>query len=176
MTIHANDFAERLQRIEAGGAYTRNALFVGLDETYVVTRSKGPTPKAKGQALVNLAYPMTMVVALASGILSVFLIKLLRFHTDSTAPIGGEPLNDLALESALALVLCVAVGRWIWRDFGALRSWQAMGVLFMAVGWHNVVHLAPETFGMIFSEGWTARVLSSTEFRSFVIRGFTIPF
>ena len=175
MTIHSNDFYERLARIEAGGTNTRHTLFVGSDETYLLPR-KEVAQASKTEVLTNAAYPLTMLVALILGMMAVFAVKLLRFHLAGNVAIGTEPLNDLALESALALILCVAVGRWIWHDAGRMRSWQAMGVLFMAVGWHNIVHLVPNLFRLLFSEIWTAHVLATTEFSSLIIRGYTIPF
>lgn len=176
MTMHMNDFHERLARIEAGGLNTRNTLFVGMDESFLLTREKPGVARKAGSALVNAAYPLTILAALALALASVTFVKMVHFHLFGNAPIGSEPLNDLAIEMVLSVLLSFGLARWFWQDHTRLRGYMATGVLIMAVGWHNFVFLAPAPFGMLFSDLWVAQVMAQTEFRSILIRGYTIPF
>lgn len=176
MTMQMNDFHDRLARIEAGGLNTRYTLFVGMDESFVLTRGKPDTASKTHPALTNAAYPVTLVAAVALAMATVICIKLMQFHLFADAPIGAEPLNDLAIELVLSVLLSFGLARWLWQDHARLRGYMATGVLVMAVGWHNIVFLAPRPFAALFSDLWVAQVTAQTEFRSILICGYTIPF
>lgn len=176
MTMHMNDFQERLARIEAGGMNTRHTLFVGMDESFLLTKEKPGVARKAGFVLANAAYPATILAALALALASVIFLKMVHFHLFGNVPIGAEPLNDLAIELVLSVLLCFGLARWFWQDHARLRGYMATGVLIMAVGWHNFVFLAPAPFGLLFSDLWVAQVMAQTEFRSILIRGYSIPF
>lgn len=176
MTIHLNDFHERLARIEAGGINTRNTLFVGMDETYVLRREKPTASRKAMSVLQNAAYPLTLLASVLLSMLSVVVVKLLHFHLLGDAPIGDEPLNTTAITLVLAVFLSFGLARWLWEDHARLRGYMATGVLIMIVGWHNFVHLAPAVWGTLFSDIWAAQVMAETEFRSILIRTYEIPF
>ena len=176
MTIHMNDFQERLARIEAGGMNTRHTLFVGMDESYVLERTKPGVARKASSALRNASYPATILASIMMAMAAVVLVKLLHFHLLGNAPIGSEPLNEMAIELVFSVLLSFALARWFWADHASLRGYMASGVLIMAVGWHNFVFLAPSPFGALFSDIWVAQVMAETEFRSILIRNYSIPF
>jgi hypothetical protein len=44
------------------------------------------------------------------------------------------------------------------------------------MGMHNLVHLMPGAFGVLFTENWVRTVLISTEMRTLILGYMEIPF
>ena len=172
-----NDFHERLARIEAGGLNTRHTLFVGMDETFVVAQQQQRRTSQKAISVVqNASYPATLLAAVVMSMLSVVAVKLLHFHLLGGVALGSEPHNEMAIFLVLSVLLSFGLARWLWEDHNRLRGYMATGVLIMIVGGHNFVHMAPRAWGILFSDMWVAQVLAQTEYRSIVIRNYSIPF
>ncbi|MCF8486217.1 MAG: hypothetical protein K9G71_13465 [Rhodobacteraceae bacterium] len=177
MSVHNPDFAARLDRIAAGGKNTRNTLFVGIDEAYVLPVKNGKIQKPRVSMIEVLAQPLAGVAALFMGMVAMIVIKVLHFQIFANAPVWGSALNAMALDIMLALLLCVVSGRLVFRDHAAtLRSWQVLGVFFAAAGLHNLVHLLPGAFAVLFSENWVRTVLITTDIRTLIIGTISVPF
>jgi hypothetical protein len=177
MSVQNNDFAARLERIAAGGVHTRNTLFVGVDETYVLPIRNGRMQRPRPSLIEGLKSPIVMVSALFMGITLMILVRMIHFHSFSNAPVLGSTFNAVALDAILAVLLCILSGRVVFRDHAAtLRGWQVLGVILCALGMHNLVHLLPGAFGVLFSENWVRTVLISTEMRTLILGYLEIPF
>ncbi len=177
MALHNNDFTARLERIAAGGAHTRNTLFVGIDETYVLPVKNGRVQKTRAPLIEGLKTPIVMVSALFIGIIAMVVVRMIHFHSFANAPVFGSVINAVALDAILATILCIIVGRILFHDHAAtLRSWQVLGVTLCATGMHNMVHLLPGAFGFLFSENWVRNVLVTTEMRTLILGYMEIPF
>lgn len=177
MSLHNAEFAARLDRIAAGGKNTRNTLFVGIDEAYVLTVKNGKIQKPRPSVIEVLAQPLAGVAALFMGMVAMIVIKVLHFQVFANAPVWGSALNSMALDIILALLLCVVSGRVMFRDHAAtLRSWQVLGVFFAAAGLHNLVHMMPGAFAVLFSENWVRTMLVATDFRTLTIGTLAVPF
>lgn len=172
MTIHSNDFRERLARIEAGSTSNRHTLFVGMDEAYMIP----PKPKARKQAnlLENLGYAIGRVWAICLGGLAVMLLAVGRYWLGLTDPVPGDPINDQVVYGIVALCLAIYLGKRMYSDREGLIGLHATGVLLMTVGMHNVVHFAPEVFDIICSPQWTSEMRGRGEPYSIVIRGMSL--
>lgn len=172
------EFAARLERIAAGGAHTRNTLFVGIDEAYVLPIKNGRLQKTGFEASMAFIYtPLVMLSALFMGVFAMVLVKIVHFQAFANTPIWGSAVTTVAINTLLAVILSVIAGRVIFRDHAAsLRSWQVLGVFFAATGAHNLVHLWPEVFGLLFSENWVRSVMIATDMRTIIIGNLTLPF
>lgn len=173
MTIHTNDFRERLARIEAGGPSTRHTLFVGMDESYVIA----PRAKVSQQAHIatNLGYGLGRLWAICLGGLAVIAFAVTRYWLGLDAPIPGDPINDQVVGGVVALTIAIFLGRRMFADREGLIGLHSTGVLIMTVGMHNLVHAAPWLFGAIASPMWAAQIISVTEPYSVLVRGVSIP-
>lgn len=177
MSVRDGEFAARLERIAAGGAHTRNTLFVGIDEAYVLPIKNGKIQKPRLSLIEGLSTPIVMASALFMGIFAMILVRVVHFHGFSNAPVMGSAMVSLALDSLLAVILCILIGRVIFRDHAAtLRSWQVVGVIFAATGLHNLVHLLPGAFALLFSENWVRSILITTEMRTLTLGHMSLPF
>jgi hypothetical protein len=172
------EFAARLERIAAGGAHTRNTLFVGVDEAYVLPTKKCKAKETRLEASLAFLYiPLTILLALFIGICAMVLVKVVHFHAFANAPIWDSAVTTTAINTMLAVLLSIIAGRLVFRDQAAsLLSWQVIGVVFAATGAHNLVHQAPNLFALLFSENWVRQVLISTEFRTLIVGNMTLPF
>ncbi len=172
MTIQTNEFRDRLARIEAGIGSTRNTLFVGMDESYVIA----PRRKAPKQAnlLENLGFGLGRVWAVTLGVLSVVAVVMMRYWLGLDTPLPGDPMNDQGLIGILALCLAIWLGKRLYSNREGLIGLHASGVLMGTVGLHNLVHAAPHVFDTLFSPIWTGAVLSATEPFSVILRGMSL--
>lgn len=177
MSVQNNEFAARLERIAAGGAHTRNTLFVGIDETYVLPIKNGQVQKPQPSLIEGLKTPIVMISALFMGIIAMIVVRMIHFHSFANAPVLGSAIYAVALDAILAMLLCIVIGRLVFLDHAAaLRSWQVLGVMLCASGMHNLVHLLPGAFGVLFSENWVRTVLISTDMRTLILGYMEIPF
>jgi hypothetical protein len=177
MTIQSNQFSERIRRIEAGGAHTRNTLFVGMDEAYLVTPDRKVVAMADQKAAGRAARAgaLAPLAALVLGAAAWIGIEAARFHHAPWLTLG-DPLVSLTAQMALALALSILVAGWLYRPANRYRGVQLVGVGLGAFGMHNLVHLAPWAFASLFSQPWVEGVLASTAFRTMIVRGVAFAF
>jgi hypothetical protein len=177
MSVQNNDFAARLERIAAGGVNTRNTLFVGIDEAYVLPMKNGKSQRPRTSMIDGLTTPIVMASAAFMGIFAMILVRVVHFHGFANAPVLDSAMVSLALDSLMAVILCILIGRVVFRDHAAtLRSWQVMGVSLAATGLHNLVHVLPGAFSVLFSENWVRTVLITTEMRTLILGHMSLPF
>lgn len=172
MTIHMNDFQERLARIEAGASNTRHTLFVGMDESYVIPAK--PKPVKSANLFENLGYGFGRFFAVFLGAALVVAVVVLRMRLGLAAPMPGDPINDQILTGILGLVTAVFIARRLYSSRDGLIGLVSSGALVASVGWHNLVHLWPHWFETICSPMWVAAILSSTDPYSVVVRGVSL--
>lgn len=168
-SAHKTQFQERLQRIAAGGPNTMSQVYVGPPET---SRSaRGGKVSGGPDILDSVLYPMSIIGAFMVGVFAVVLTRFIRFHM-----MGGELTGENAdiwmiFDSILAIGIVISL-RSVFRSGGkALEMAKAVGVVFMLLGMHNIVHLAPGLFGSVFSPQWTSQVIAGTEPGSILFRG-----
>lgn len=172
MTIHANDFHERLARIEAGAGNTRHTVFVGMDDSFVVPKKVQayvPTNRLEG-----LGDAIGRIWAVLLGGLAVLVVVIARYWTGLDSALPGNPFYDQGLMLLLSLGMAVLLSRLFFADRRGLLGRLAMGCLLASIGWHNVVHAYPVVFETLCSPAFVSRVLGETRMFSAVIGGETI--
>ena len=174
MSIHTNDFHERLARIESGTSTNRHTLFVGMDESYVIAPRQKTTQSAS--MFANMGYGLGRIWAICLGGLAVILLDVARFWLGLDEPIPGDPINDQVVSGVVALTIAILLGRKMFADREGLIGLHSTGTLIMTVGLHNFVHAFPLPFEMITSPLWVAEVIGSAEPYSVLVRGVSIPF
>ena len=124
----------------------------------------------------NIREPMGMALALASGLVAVFVVRVIGYHAFGTAMIGDHPDLIMAAETVAALALAVAV--FLLSPFRGYKFHllQFAGVALMITTMHNMVHSAPGLFSLAFSPDWTEEVTGTTDPGSLYLRGQSLPF
>ncbi|MBT8419187.1 MAG: hypothetical protein KJO42_17255 [Silicimonas sp.] len=124
----------------------------------------------------NAFGPAGLVAAVIVGLVSVVIVRVVRFHFQGIALVSDSPDITMATEFAAALMLSFLIFLLLpWKGV-KYRFLQFGGVALMALTMHNMVHNAPGLFNLAFSPAWTNDVLAKTEPGSMYIRGQSIPF
>ncbi|MDQ2093016.1 hypothetical protein [Rhodalgimonas zhirmunskyi] len=196
LTEQHQTFSNRIQRIERdhgiGGALrghkrkggTREAVFhCGVDETISAEQMRAAMQQARGQgAAAKRSGPLDMLIGLplsfAMGVIGVVLAWYgIFFYT------GGGTASMLASDSmmAMGLVAGVAVAAVLLlrlllsSSLTAHSLVQGLGVIAGVALLHNAVHLFPDHWAMIFSDGWVSQVRGLTQAHTILLPGLSIP-
>ena len=82
----------------------------------------------------------------------------------------------LVADGGMAMVIGFAI-KELFRMRGAeWISAQTAGVTVMVAAMHNLIHLSPDLFSMIFTLDYVQLVQTTTEMRSLVLMGYVVPF
>lgn len=122
----------------------------------------------------NIRYPMLFVWAAVVGMIAVFLSRYIRFHLTGGSLSGGENADMvMMIDGAIAAGTGFALKNMLSIEDKSLQFAQTVGVVIMVLGMHNLVHMAPKAFSVIFSPEWTEEVLLTTEPKSLLFAGVT---
>lgn len=117
--------------------------------------------------------PPIALLAMAGilGALCLLVARYLRMEVINVAPYFPD---GLVTEMALACMAAVVIGGFMrMRSFWTFGA-QVLGALICAVTMHNAVWLAPDTFAMVFSQGYVDQILSITDPMSLHVNGTSI--
>ena len=166
------EFQRRLQRIEQRSK--SQTVFVGEDETYQLPRRNWKVKRGGLFTLLgNAFYPMSMVLAVAVGVLAHAVGMLIRFYIHGLRGWSDKPDIDMLVQLFLGFAIAMTFGYLI-----GLRSsthtplklaGAALGVLFF----HNIVHLYPEEIGLLTSKMWVSQILGTTKAHSLLWMGIS---
>ena len=163
------DFQARLNRISSGETHVAE----GLVHT---PRRENPDVKLTGGLMENALYPLSLIGAFGLGVLAVFFSRFARVHL-----LGGtDPESDMMLAFMADGAMAMAIGFMFKQAFrleGA--DWvgaQTFGVTVMIAAMHNLVHLFPYAFSLMFTPEWVELVIGYSEPRSLQIMGYMVPF
>lgn len=163
------DFQARLNRISNGEALVAEGLVY-------TPRTEEPDIKLTGGLMENAVYPLSLIGAFFLGLLAVFFSRFARVHLLG----GADPESDMMLALVADGAMAMALGFMFKQGFKVEgKEWvaaQTFGVSVMVASMHNLVHLFPYTFALIFTPEWVELVLSYTELRSLQIGGRAFPF
>jgi predicted DNA-binding transcriptional regulator len=175
MSAQQSEFAARIARIEQGIGSSKTTLYVGLDETYAVKyRQRGQS--GKFQMAHNAAYPLTILLAFAVGVLSNAIARLAAFLSQGL-PDGGTNLDYLMMmDFVTAMMLSLVIGACLGMNIRNFMAARSLGIVAGMLGLHNAVHLWPDLFARVYSTPWVGYILSTTEPRSLLWRGVSFVF
>lgn len=166
-----SDYAARLARVQSGGLGCSRTIFVGVDEAYYIPTRDRPKPRAAGSLLVNLAYPLSFVLAICLGLISDAAGRLLRFGL--MPQLRPEAASEMLINAGLGLAIGLLLAILCRLKTTQHRVLLVIGVLVGGMTFHNLVHAAPRLFDLLFSPLWVAEVLRSTEPHSLLLRGIS---
>ena len=158
-------FQERLERLaaEKGAAEPQ-------EKSRRVTRAEAGLPSMSE----NIRYPLLFVWAAIVGMIAVFLSRYIRFHLTGGSLSGGENADMvMMIDGAIAAGTGFALKNLLSIEDKSLQFAQTVGVVIMVLAMHNLVHLAPKAFSVVFSPEWTQDVLETTEPKSLLFAGVT---
>lgn len=166
-----NEYHARLERVKLGGAHTKHTIFVGMDDSFTYHRSVAPKRSKATEFRQNAGHPISLALALLTGMLAYFLGRYVRFKLLATLLPSMNIDLDVGINAGLGVVATIVLSRLFKLCSRQQYSLQALGILVMTLGFHNLVHETPELFNAVFSPLWVNEVLTSTDPRSIVIRG-----
>ena len=162
MTFSNPDFNARIARISSGTGSSKSTLYVGLDEIYQVSypgRGKSVAPTAASSGLL---YPVALVFALCTGMLSYMAAVWLRLQALGLDPVMDDLRYEMALQFGSGLAIGLVIGLVLGFRSRQMMVVLAIGVLVAMTLSHNIVHLYPENFAQVFSSEWVDQVRSQT--------------
>lgn len=173
MTPQQIEFAERVARINAASAKGVTTLHVGPEESYQIDRIQSGRRGPNSEILSNAMFPVSLVVCFLIGVLAVLITKWVRFQLTDPVAAPLAPDIDMVVEFLGALVVTTLISQ-----FGGMREAEqklarVLGVVAGMLCLHNLVHLYPEVFSVLFSDIWVSRVLTTTKPYSILWRGIS---
>jgi hypothetical protein len=166
------EFQARLARIESGTGSSKSTLYVGLDESYLV--SNKTNAKLQKRALAEPPKPLGLFgifVAITLGVLSLGLAVYLQFTmTGDASPIDNSDVT-MAINGGLGLTIALFGGYLLKMPMMKFAPVTAIGVLAALVSFHNLVHLYPAQFAEMFSPTFVEQVITTTDANSIIWRG-----
>ncbi|MQY41492.1 hypothetical protein GG681_02470 [Epibacterium sp. SM1969] len=97
-------------------------------------------------------YALSLIGALLSGILTVALVRYVRFHLTGEGEIGG-PVAFL-MDAGIAIVACLAIKEIFKLHDAEFKAAQGVGVFLMVMMMHNLAFWAPRMMSAAFSPAW----------------------
>lgn len=97
-------------------------------------------------------YAMSLFGALVSGILTVALVRYVRFHLT-----GENDVSDIMaflMDVGISIVACIAIKEMFKLHDPEFKAAQGIGVVLMVMGMHNLVFWAPDAMATVFSPAW----------------------
>ncbi len=97
-------------------------------------------------------YAISLFGALASGILTVALVRYVRFHLT-----GENEVTDaiaFLMDAGISIVACIAIKEMFKLHEPEFKAAQGIGVVLMVMGMHNLVFWAPDAMETVFSPAW----------------------
>lgn len=164
-----SDYAARLARVQSGGLGCSRTIFVGIDEAYYIPARDRPKPRGSGSLLINLGYPLGLVLAHCLGLIADAAGRLLRFGL--MPQFQPEAASAMLINAGLGIALGFLLAKLCRLKTRQHRVLLVIGVLLGGMTLHNLVHAAPQVFDRLFSPLWVAEVLHSTQPQSLQLRG-----
>lgn len=123
----------------------------------------------------DVAAKLSVPIALLTGTLAVFAVRLGQFHINGVTMISSTPEMTMAIEAGVVILLSVIVMLMMPSKSALVKLAYLAGIAIGLVAMHNAVHTAPPVFSLFFSDQWTTEVLAATEPNSIYFRGQSIP-
>ncbi|PZQ99521.1 MAG: hypothetical protein DI533_02290 [Cereibacter sphaeroides] len=178
MTSQEAEFAARIARIEAASAGKgKTTLYVGVDESYVFDRPtrRGP-PGGLMAALQNAGYPLSVILSFALGAFAFCVGRYIRYQLSGMAETKTDPDVEMLIDLMVGVAIALLMGQ-----LDRLKSYEqliakSLGVVFALLTFHNLVHMYPDEFSLLFSPLWVSKILATTEPHSILWRGISFVF
>ncbi|PTX55846.1 hypothetical protein C8N43_0493 [Litoreibacter ponti] len=168
-----DDFQARLARL---GMQQEAPQQQTQAEMQPAPRRRSDDINLNGSILENAAYPASLVGAFLLGLLAVFFSRFARFHLLGIADPEADLFLATVADGGMALAIGFCFKQMFSMEGAEWASAQAAGVAVMVASMHNLVHIWPETFSLIFDPDWTRFVLDTTDFRTARIMEYVLPF
>lgn len=165
--------------MSGGGSPGNAAEFQRRVEEYnrrqVELNAGRPTVSALPSFRENARYPARIVGAFLLGLVAVLISRYVRYHMNGGA-LGGEGADvSMILDGTMAAATGFALRQAFKFEAKVFLSAFNVGVTAMILLMHNLVHVAPEAFGVAFSDEWVQVVIEQTEPNSILFMGDSIP-
>ena len=129
-----------------------------------------------GRALINTAYPLTIIGAFVVGCLTVMLARWVRLSIFGIDELASGFTIQLGVELVMIAALIFVIANMFRMERPEFLAAKANGALIMVFGMHNLVHLNPGFFAAVFSPEWVDQILTSTAFRTIAVQGHSFAF
>ena len=177
MTPQQAEFTARLARIEAASGQRKATLYVGPDESFVLDR-----PERRRQTsglvalLLNASYPLSMVMAFGLGFLAFAIGRYIRFHLTGVGETPPDPDMEMVLQLGTGLAIAAVLGAVDQMKAFEYLIAKSLGVVAGLLAFHNLVHVYPDQFKLLFSPIWVTKMVTTTEPFSLLWRGISFTF
>ncbi|MBT8152395.1 hypothetical protein KMP13_00475 [Epibacterium ulvae] len=97
-------------------------------------------------------YAFSLFGALASGFLTVILVRYVRFHLTGEGNVAD--VMAFLLDAGISIMACIAIKEMFKLHEPEFKAAQGIGVFAMVMGMHNLVFWAPQAMETLFSPTW----------------------
>lgn len=158
MSYQRTDFQDRVARMSAEHQAAR------------------PSKKIKQDYKANTGYALSFVWAFLTGILSVFLVRLVIHHMMGGAAIEDLSFGELLMNAVFAGVIILAIRMATKLNGKEHLMCQTTGLLVAFTGFHNLSHWAPAPMSLVFSQEFVAETQGRTYANTLIYRGIVFYF
>ena len=167
-------FAQRVARINAAASSAKQLLFVGVDEVYSVPIKPRQVAASPIRALLgNLMYPVSLVMAVAVGVVSHGIGMVIRYQVQGLPDLNGNPDIEMVEQIVLGFSIAMVLGYVLGLRSNSLTSLKSAGAALGVLFFHNAVHMFPQVFAMLTSELWVNQMITHTHPHSILWRGIS---
>lgn len=158
---HANQFADRLQRIQAGGPNTNGQLMAGVYQNNVSPRGGARSVEKPRRGLV--ATIILTPIAFIFGAVAMLGGRAFRHHLEKNPDLVPADKADIIMLTAdvgAAALLLIILAYLFKLGSGLPRVAMVAGFLAIMLAEGKVLEQSPDQFAMAFSEDYVARMTS----------------
>ena len=165
------EFFERLQRIEKRGGGVNELFNV---ETPRAARKRARKVRARAKTGGGFSI-VKLPLALAVGVLSYLAAQYVTFRLGDLPPEFSNPDYILAGQALFAMALVFFARMFLSLTAKTHFVLSLVGLVAAMSLMHNLVHIAPETWAGIFSDGWVQEIRASTRPNTLHFRNIDYP-
>lgn len=171
------EFNKRIARISSGAVASKQLLFVGMDEVYLLPKREHMAKREGfGDLLGKAMYPVLLLMAVALGGVSHASGQVMRYHLLGMPEQGGNPDIEMAAQLVIGFCIAMVLGYGIGLRARAFMALQLLGAALGVLFFHNAVHLWPGVFAALCSQSWVDRIVTLTAPHSMLWRGIGVVF
>ena len=160
------DFQDRLARLNADHS----------------VRAQVQTQKRKQRAaqngpewIENAKYPLSFVVAFLVGAISILIARYVSSVMVGVPQADADMDTQMIIDGVLAGVIVWFLRMAIKSDDKEMLAAQSVGIWVALTMMHNLVHLVPDMWAVIYGADWVAMILETTSPSSIRIGSNEIP-
>ena len=167
-------FAQRVARINAAAASSKQLLFVGVDEVYSIPIKPRQVVLSPLRAMFgNVMYPLSLILAVIVGALGHGAGMVIRYYVQGLPDLNANPDIEMVVQVVLGFSIAMVLGYILGLRSSSLTTLKSAGSALGVLFFHNAVHMFPQVFAVLTSGIWVNQMVTHTHPHSILWRGIS---